>query len=484
MSQSTYAISRNLFGRGLGLCSAIAFVSIWVQIEGLVGKDGILPVGAFLRRVLDYTQSESVTWEAFSFVPSLFWLSHETWFLHLVCGVGLAASAALIAGLVPRWAALIAWVCYLSICTVGQVFLGYQWDALLLECLFVGAFFLPGGLTLTTTKRTGPMLWVMWLLLFKLMFLSGVVKLASGDPTWAGLTALDYHFWSQPLPTWSSYYVDMLPSFVLMAGCALTLFFELVAPFGIVLGKWGRRAAAACFAVLMVAIVTTGTYGFFNLLTLALVVLLIDDELITRAWPISESTLPDEDPHPVQWFVALVLAALISVPMVLTVSQSKDGFLAETYSKVAGFRTFNRYGLFATMTTERMEIIVEGSVNGRDWRRYEFNYKPSATDVRPDFATPHMPRLDWQMWFASLGTCESNGWFVEFQHHLLLGTPEVLDLMEHVPFDEPPRFIRTPTFDYRFGDEDWWKATPRDEHFCPPLTLREGKLRRAILNAN
>ena len=44
------------------------------------------------------------------------------------------------------------------------------------------------------------------LLLFKLMFMSGVVKLTSGDDSWWNLTALDYHYWTQPLPTVLGWY--------------------------------------------------------------------------------------------------------------------------------------------------------------------------------------------------------------------------------------------------------------------------------------
>ena len=48
-------------------------------------------------------------------------------------------------------------------------------------------------------------------LLFRLMFGSGVVKLRSGDPTWRSLTALEYHYETQPLPTWVGYYAHHLP---------------------------------------------------------------------------------------------------------------------------------------------------------------------------------------------------------------------------------------------------------------------------------
>ena len=39
-------------------------------------------------------------------------------------------------------------------------------------------------------------------------------------------------------------------------------------------------------------------------------------------------------------------------------------------------RMVSGYGLFAVMTTERNEIIIEGSDDGVEWREYAFRYKP------------------------------------------------------------------------------------------------------------
>ena len=65
-------------------------------------------------------------------------------------------------------------------------------------------------------------------------------------------------------------------------------------------------------------------------------------------------------------------------------------------------RAFNSYGLFRVMTTTRPEIIIEGSLDGNNWRPYEFRWKPTNPKQSPRFAGPHMPRIDWQMWFEGL----------------------------------------------------------------------------------
>ena len=84
-------------------------------------------------------------------------------------------------------------------------------------------------------------------------------------------------------------------------------------------------------------------------------------------------------------------------------------------------RIVNSYGLFAVMTTTREEIIVEGSNDGVTWQAYEFPYKPGDVCRAPPIVAPYQPRLDWQMWFAALGSYQQNRWFVNFMVRLLAG---------------------------------------------------------------
>ena len=137
-------------------------------------------------------------------------------------------------------------------------------------------------------------------------------------------------------------------------------------------------------------------------------------------------------------------------------------------------RSANAYGLSRVMTTERPEITVEGSDDGVSWKSYRFHWKPGELDRRPRFAMPHMPRLDWQMWFAALsGDCRVTPWFIRFERRLLTGTPEVLALLRENPFpDRPPRYLRARLSLYTFtrsGEKDWWAAEDAGL-FCPPIT--------------
>jgi hypothetical protein len=137
------------------------------------------------------------------------------------------------------------------------------------------------------------------------------------------------------------------------------------------------------------------------------------------------------------------------------------------------FRTVNRYGLFAVMTTSRPEIIVEGSDDGSTWRPYPFRWKPGEVTRRPRFVAPHQPRLDWQMWFAALGSWQENPWFASFIAALLRGSPEVLGLLAQNPFpNRPPRYVRARLYDYRFtkaadrrATGAWWRRREIEPYF-------------------
>jgi hypothetical protein len=136
------------------------------------------------------------------------------------------------------------------------------------------------------------------------------------------------------------------------------------------------------------------------------------------------------------------------------------------------------------MTKSRPEIIVEGSADGIDWVPYEFRWKPGALDKAPQWAAPHQPRLDWQMWFAALGDYRRNPWFVSFLERLLRNQPAVTRLLAHNPFpDNPPRYVRARLYDYRFADWAehratgvWWKREERRD-YLPAVSLENFRAR-------
>ncbi len=444
-----------LFLRLLGLVYLFAFVSLWVQIDGLLGSNGILPVQPYLDRVAAFF-GPGRFWEW----PTLFWLGASDAALHAVCAAGALLAVLLLLGIAPLPVLVLLWGCYLSLLNVGQVFLGYQWDVLLVETGFLAIWLAPRSVRPQLFPRAHPAaapLFLLHLLLIKVMLLSGLVKLGSGDPTWRDLTAMSYHYLSQPLPALPAYFAHHLPLWFHRLETLGTFLIELAVPPLIFAPRRLRQGACAALLTLQVLIAVTGNYGFFNLLTVALCVLLLDDGALGRFTPrvvrarLAEGELPAR-PRLAERRTLLSGAAIVMAIAVLN---------------AGGFRTFNQYGLFAVMTTSRSEIIVEGSSDGRTWRAYEFRWKPGDLARAPRWVAPHQPRLDWQMWFAALGTYERNVWLQQFMTHLLRGTPEVVALLEHNPFpDAPPTYVRAELYDYRFtslqdrgAGAGWWTRT-------------------------
>jgi hypothetical protein len=446
---------RWVFLRLLALVYLCAFLSFGVQVRGLIGSSGILPAEDLLRFVRERTGAER-----YWLLPTLLWLDAGDGTLVLLCGAGAALSLALLAGLAPVATLTLLWALYLSLIGVGQEFLGYQWDALLLETGLLAIFLAPRG------PRPGvageppwAVLWLLRWLLFRLMFGSGLVKLTSGDPTWRSLSALDYHYWTQPLPTWLGWYAHQLPGWFQQASVAAMFGVELLVPLLVFAGRKARVAAFLPLTALQLLIAATGNYAFFNLLTLTLGLTLLHDEALParlRALA-GEAAAPTAvrriRPQDVALAAVVLPLSLMQLVAATRVQVPWPEPLVALYRAAAPFESVNGYGLFAVMTTSRREIVVEGSRDGESWTPYEFRHKPGDPRQAPGFVAPHQPRLDWQMWFAALAPCESSPWLTRFLHRLVDGSPAVVGLLASDPFPgEPPRLVRAALYDYRFTD--------------------------------
>jgi hypothetical protein len=140
------------------------------------------------------------------------------------------------------------------------------------------------------------------------------------------------------------------------------------------------------------------------------------------------------------------------------------------------FHLVGRYGLFAVMTSTRPEIVIEGSTDGSAWTSYVFRWKPGPLERAPAFVEPHMPRLDWQLWFDALyveralevGRPSRELVTPRLVERLLDGSRAVRELLLPGAFsDAPPRYVRWQLYHYRFTDREerarsgaWWKRTP------------------------
>jgi hypothetical protein len=503
---STFFLSRWLFVRLLGLVSSIAFVSLWVQIEGLSGSRGIAPAGELLELRLANGASP---WQ----LPTLCWLSSSDAVLRGLCAVGTAFALLLLLDVAPLLALPWLWWLYLSLHTACIPFLNFQWDSLLLETLFFALFVAPAHWrprlwTDSPPSRLG--LWLLRWLLFKLMFLSGVVKLLSGDEAWWGLTALPVHYETQPLPTVVGWYAYHLPEWCHTFSLVAMYAIEIPLPFLVFAPRLPRHLAAGGLILLQVVIALTGNYTFFNLLTASLCVPLLDDALLLamlRRIPLlrrvaarvqSADVLQRPRRRHLARLLALapVAAAILALSLLafshemvrtydnakrrgndfrvpraigraLEVAREHGVEWAEEHvlAHTQPFATINGYGLFRDLTTERPEIVIEGSHDGRDWKEYPFRWKPGDPQRAPGLVAPHQPRLDWQMWFAALGPQREGWWLERLIERLFEGSPPVLALFESDPFPgEPPQYLRLVYYRYRFTERGtrretgrWWK---------------------------
>jgi len=244
-----------------------------------------------------------------------------------------------------------------------------------------------------------------------------------------------------------------------------------------------RFAAATAIAGFQLLILLTGNYGFFNWLTLALCLLVFDDGVWPATW--RQALRPGIRPRS-RWLLpaGAVLFVLSLVPLSGSAGLHLPLKPVSSLSEFAApFRLVNPYGLFAVMTTERPEIILEGSADGQTWAPYEFRYKPGRLDRRPPFVAPHQPRLDWQLWFAALEDPRSQPWFFSFCQGLLQNSPPVVALLATNPFPRsPPRYLRATLYDYHFTDAatrrttgDWWRRT-ETRPYLPVLAFEGGHL--------
>ncbi len=513
-------VPRWIFLRALALIYFSAFYSLLFQINGLIGPDGILPARQYLTAV-----AQALGMARYWYAPSLFWFSSSSAMLLAVMWIGLAASVVAFFNLWPRLSFFVCFACYLSFVGATNVFSQYQSDGMLLAAGFLALFFAPSGLKPGWGAHHPPSRASLFLLQwewFRIYFESGMVKLASGDPEWRHLTAMDQYYQNGPLPTWIGWYVQHLPHWFQVATAGATLAMELGLVFMLFLP---RRIRIICFFIVTpweIGVILTANYTFLNYLVLSLGFLLLDDKFLLRfvparfrpreaekiepvgfgeEQPISiRAAAPSEPPQPAvprpcltlpgrlaNHLAALRLAVVVVILTWIAYATTAELLAipfggiplpAGPISALAPFRIANQYGLFAVMTRGRYEIEFQGSEDGRQWVAYAFRYKPQALSQPPGIYAPYQPRFDWNLWFASLGDWQQNQIVPLTEERLLVNAPAVLALFRSNPFPQmPPRYVRAVLWRYWFTSMaekrrtgDWWRRQLLGL-YAPVLTL-------------
>ena len=521
---------RWLWLRALGLIFFSAFYSLLFQIRGLIGPDGILPAGNYLSALHEQTGAR-----AYWYVPSLLWLSSGNHALMAISWVGLIASVMLVLNFWPRGMIAVCLVMFLSFVAAAQEFSSYQSDGMLLEAAFISLFFAPRGWRPGLGDGHPPSRASLFLLRwewFRIYFESGIVKVASHDPQWRNLTALDHYYENGPLPDWIGWYAQQLPHGFQASVTLATLVIELGLVWMLFLP---RRLRLLCFLVVtpfQIGIILTANLAFLNYIVLFLGMLLLDDEFLVsllrlfwsaaacfrqqreqaragkaqpaaagrtqnRSQPTANGHAPAVPAGPTlvvatgrpqgpplqvpaklsRFHILLRRASLFSSALVLLWIFYNTTVLlllmifpvlplpTSPIVLLEPLRISNQYGLFAVMTRARYEIEFQGSSDGQVWVAYPFRYKPQNPSEAPRLYAPYQPRLDWNLWFASLGGWRESPFVVRTEVQLLRGSPSVLSLFSGNPFpDKPPREVRAVLWRYWFTDLKakraeglWWR---------------------------
>jgi hypothetical protein len=462
---------RWLFLRALGLIFFSAFYSFAFQIRGLIGVHGILPADEFLPRVTEALSPFARLW----YVPSVLWLGAGDRALMVVVAAGIVSSLLLVLNVWPRVSVLLSTFLFLSLIAVLQDFSSYQSDGMLLEAGFISIFFAPGGLRPGLGTADPPSRISLFMLKwewFRIYFESGVAKLASGDPHWRNLSAMDEYYQNGPLPAWPGWYVQHLPHWYHAGTALLTLMIELVIVWAAFMPRRFRLTCAAIVTALQIGIIATANYAFLNYLVLVLGVLLLDDRVPGIARFVARAPVSQESPQPAtaharatSWASTFVLGFVFIATLGAFLFPSAP-LISTPASVLAPFRIANPYGLFATMTENRYEIEFQGSADGGvTWISYPFRYKPQDPNERPGVYAPYQPRFEWNLWFASLEPWQASPWVVQAQRRLIEGSPDVLSLFRRDPFNgKPPSQVRTVLWQYWFTDwatrrasGAWWR---------------------------
>lgn len=455
-------IAREIVQRGVAAVYVLAFLSTFHQFPVLLGEKGLLPVPAFLARAGDRAG------------PTLFrHVPYSDALLRGMCLLGMLLGLAVVVGLPqqgPAWSMLAVfgamWVMYLSIVSVGQIFYGYGWESMLLEC---GALMgLLGSHAVPPPQLV--ILFLLWLLI-RLEFGAGMIKMR-GDGSWRDLTAMDHHHETQPMPGPLSRTAHLMPRWWHRAEVLGSHAVQL-GIIWLVLAPQPVASFAACAVIAtQLFLVMTGNYAWLNWLTILVACAAISDAfwrwLLGGPFPgWSWFAVPlgadgggagAEVSSPL-WWTALVAAAF-ALLAVLSRKPLANLFSSHQLMNASfdRFHLVNAYGAFGSMTERRYEVLIEGTEDAagqeaaeETWQAYEFRGKPGDLRRPPRQVAPYHLRLDWQMWFLALRP-GAEPWFVALLERLADGDPGVRRLLARDPFDgRAPTALRVRYSLYRFA---------------------------------
>lgn len=474
--------------RLLGVVYAVAFLVAINQIIPLIGSDGLLPVGVFVK---DVTHALGSTRAAFFRLPSFFWFSHSDAMLLTVAWIGFILSLTVCAGYANMPIMAILWFLYMSFVHTGQEWYGYGWEIQLTETGFLAIFLCP-PLELRPFPRQAPPLLIIILfrwLVFRLMIGAGLIKLR-GDDIWRNSTALYYHFETQPIPGPLSRWFHFLPRSILKIGVWFNWLAELIAPFFAFWPRIGRHIAGVIIILFQINLILSGNLSFLNWLSIVPALACFDDgfwsrilprKLVKKAEMAAEQAVESRPLLVTSWVVAAVIGFLSIRPALNMISP--DQIMNTSFDP---FDLVNTYGAFGTVGKERMNVVFEGtldndSTDNAQWKPYLYKGLPVDPRTKPPQIAPYQLRLDWQMWFAAMASPSDYPWTYNLVWKLLHNDRKTVALFAGNPFPgKPPQFVRAVLYRYSFAEPGnpqhaWWNRE-RISLWIAPMSAHDRNL--------
>jgi hypothetical protein len=484
---STYWLTRFIILRLLGVIYAVAFLVAINQIVPLIGSNGLLPVGIYLKQWSDAVGPT----DGFMRIPSIFWFVHSDAALLISGWIGLVLSCIVAAGYANALMLFILWFLYMSFVHAGQEWYGYGWEIQLTETGFLAIFLCPLLDIRPFPKRPPPMPIIIlfrWLI-FRIMIGAGLIKIR-GDEIWRNGTALYYHFETQPIPGPLSRWFHFLPRIVLKVGVWFNFVAELIAPWFIFWPRVARHLAGSIIVLLQIILIFSGNLSFLNWLTIIPALACFDDgfwsrflpgRLVRKAKAAADSAEPSKPMLTIAWVVTAVIAILSIQPVINMLSPRQ--IMNTSFDPLD---LVNTYGAFGTVGKERLNIVFEGTMDedssGKaNWKPYIYKGLPVLLDKRPPQIAPYQLRLDWQMWFAAMSSPGEYPWTLNLEWKLLHNDPDAVSLFAGNPFPgQPPRYIRAVLYRYAFAKPGnpqglWW-TREKVSDWLPPLSVNDPRL--------
>ncbi|MGI8950400.1 MAG: lipase maturation factor family protein [Chitinophagaceae bacterium] len=464
----SYWLTRFVILRLLGVIYAVAFLVAINQIVPLIGSDGLLPVGLYLRQISDAIGPT----DGFVRIPSIFWFGHSDAALLTTAWIGFVLSCIVVAGYANAPLLTILWFLYMSFVHIGQEWYGYGWEIQLTETGFLSIFLCP-LFDMRPFPKRAPSVQIIVLfrwLVFRIMLGAGLIKIR-WDVNWLNGTALYYHFETQPIPGPLSRWFHFLPRIVLKIGVWFNFLAELAAPWFVFWPRLARHIAGVVIVLFQLNIILSGNLSFLNWLTIIPALACFDDgfwlrllprRLVHKAADAAANAEPSKPMLTTAWVVTAAIAILSIQPVINMLS---TGQIMNT--SFDPMDLVNTYGAFGTVGQERLNVIFEGtrdedSSDKANWKPYIYKGLPVLLDKRPPQIAPYQLRLDWQIWFASMSTPDEYPWTINLEWKLLHNDPAAVSLFAGNPFPgKPPKFIRAVLYRYTFAKPGnskglWW----------------------------